>query len=375
LLVRTSLIFPLAAAINFFSVTALLIISGLLGKQNLAAELGVVQGAIIAVFLSLSGNARNLILANSSDNDEKNLFCLRLLLMFPAVITVFYLATDIVEISIYLIGALILRKCSEWIAELQLANREKYNDILFAEKYVQINTIGFLFLVLMLTFSWMGIFYFTLYVWAILPIAFSWPYIRWILEVKEFKLSFTRFIPHIGSSSVIGITTYIFRVLIVILAGKALSGQLFTAYALGGVVSALYTYSLGPTLLVRGENTNAPILLFTLINLLIGGGVCLAALFLDVEFDSSLFVYAIGFSLMGGGIMLLAQRKRLYILQVARKDVFVPDALINILITISIPFAYYVVGQASFTVFFLWSAILNLVVYSSLSFNRGIGYT
>ena len=375
MLVRTSLIFPLAAAINFFSVTALLIISGLLGKQNLAAELGVVQGAIIAVFLSLSGNARNLILANSSDNDEKNLFCLRLLLMFPAVITVFYLATDIVEISIYLIGALILRKCSEWIAELQLANREKYNDILFAEKYVQINTIGFLFLVLMLTFSWMGIFYFTLYVWAILPIAFSWPYIRWILEVKEFKLSFTRFIPHIGSSSVIGITTYIFRVLIVILAGKALSGQLFTAYALGGVVSALYTYSLGPTLLVRGENTNAPILLFTLINLLIGGGVCLAALFLDVEFDSSLFVYAIGFSLMGGGIMLLAQRKRLYILQVARKDVFVPDALINILITISIPFAYYVVGQASFTVFFLWSAILNLVVYSSLSFNRGIGYT
>tara|TARA_R110002049_G_scaffold224693_5_gene396424 strand:+ start:1097 stop:2221 length:1125 start_codon:yes stop_codon:yes gene_type:complete len=372
-LIKQALLFPVAAAINFFSVTGLLIIAGLLEKQNLAAEIGIIQGAIIAVFLSLSGNARSLILANSSDDDERNLFCFRLLFIFPAVVAAFLLATSIIDVSIYLIVGLMLRKCSEWLAELQLANREKHNDIHFADKYVRVNTTGFLFLVLMLTFSWMELFYFLLYVWAILPVVFLLPYIRWIYDDKKFKLSLTKFIPHIGSSSVIGITTYIFRILIVILAGKSLSGQMFTAYALGGVVSALYTYALGPTLLLRGEDSNAPIFLFTILSILMGSGVCLSALLLGVEFYSSLFVYAIGFSLMGGGLMLLAQRKRMYILQVAKNDVFVPDALINILITISVPFSYYVVGQASLTLFFLWAAILNLLFYSTLSFKGRIG--
>jgi hypothetical protein len=372
-MIKSALLYPLAAAINFFSVTALLIVSGLLGKGELAADIGIVQGALIAVFLSLSGNARSLILANSNDDDERSLFYFRLLLLFPAVIAAFLLATSIVDIPIYLIIGLMLRKCSEWLAELQLANREKHNDVHFANKYVLINTLSFLFLVLMLTFSWMEFFYFTLYFWALLPVLFIFPYIKWIYNVKQFKLSFTKFIPHIGSSSVIGITTYIFRILIVILAGKALSGQMFTAYALGGVVSALYTYALGPTLLLRGNNSNTPIYLFTLLSILMGGGVCLSALLLGVEFYSSLFIYATGFSLMGGGIMLLAQRKRMYLLQIAKNDVFVPDALVNILITLSIPFSYYAVGQASFTVFFLWSAMLNLLFYSTLSFKSRIG--
>tara|TARA_R110001583_G_C5671425_1_gene411188 strand:- start:14524 stop:15645 length:1122 start_codon:yes stop_codon:yes gene_type:complete len=371
-MIKLTFLYPLAAAINFFSVTGLLIISGLLGKGELAADIGIVQGALIAVFLSLSGNARSLILANSTDDDERNLYYFRLLLMFPAVIAAFILATSIIDIPIYLFVGLTIRKCSEWFSELQLANREKHNDIHFANRYVQINTAGFLLLILTLAFSWVDVFYLVLYVWALLPAIFLFPYIRWIYDAKRFKLSFSKFIPHIGSTSVIGITTYIFRILIVLLAGKALSGQMFTAYALGGIVSALYTYALGPTLLLRGKNSNSPIYFFTLLSILVGGGVCLSVLLLDGEL-SSLFVYAIGFSLMGGGIMLLAQRKRMYLLQVAKNDVFVPDALINILITLSIPFAYYAVGQVSLTFFFLWAAILNLLFYSTLSFKSRIG--
>lgn len=363
------LTYPLAAAINFFSVTALLIIAGLLGKQDLAAEIGIIQGACIAVFLSLSGNARTLVLANSTDDDERNLFYFRLLLMVPAVVIAFFLMASIIEIPLYLIIGLILRKCTEWIAELQLANREKHTDIHFANRYIWTNMVGFFFLVLMLMFSWMNVFYITLYLWALLPIIYSWPYIRWISDIGQSKLSFSKFIPHIGSTSVIGITTYVFRVLMILLAGKVLSGQMFTAYALGGVVSALYTYSLGPTLLLRGKNNNNPLLIFVLVTILVGGGVCLLA----PLFSSALFVYAIGFSLIGGGIMLWAQRRRLYLLQIAKKDVFVPDALINILIIVSIPFFYYVFGEASFAGFFLWSAILNLFFYTLLGFKSRIG--
>ncbi|RLA46686.1 MAG: hypothetical protein DRR42_18190 [Gammaproteobacteria bacterium] len=62
-----SLLFPLAAALNFFSITALLIITGLTGSGELAANIAIAQGAILVVFLSLSGNARNLILASSTE--------------------------------------------------------------------------------------------------------------------------------------------------------------------------------------------------------------------------------------------------------------------------------------------------------------------
>jgi len=375
MLINQTLVYPFAAAINFFSITALLIITGLLGKGVLAADIAVIQGAVIAVFLSLSGNARNLILSNRTDSNEVNLFYFRLLIMLPAVIAAVLLAKSIVDVPLGLIVALILRKCTEWIAELQLANREKANDFLFANRYVQINTVGLSALVLMLLFSWMDAFYLILYVWAVLPAVFLWSHIRWILDSKKVTLNFATFIPHIGSSSVIGITTYIFRILLIILAGKMLAGQMFTAYAIGGVASAIYTYALGPTLLLR-ETSKAQkgLILYILFCVLMGIMVLLTALLFRMELFSPLFIYGIGFSLIGGGIMLLAQRQRLYLLQISQKDVFVPDALVNILVIASIPFAYYVFGQISLAVLFLWTAILNALFYMLLAYKNRIGY-
>jgi len=79
-----------------------------------------------------------------------------------------------------------------------------------------------------------------------------------------------------------------------------------------------------------------------------------------------MFMYAIGFSLIGGGVMILAQRQRLYISQVCNKDVFVPDAQSNILLIGSIPFAYYVFGMEVVATYFLWSAVLSFVFYIPL---------
>ena len=375
MLVKQTLVYPFAAALNFFSITALLIITGLLGKGALAADIAVIQGAVIAVFLSLSGNARNLILSNRADNDEVNLFYFRLLIMLPAVIAAVLLAKSIVDVPLGLIAALIIRKCTEWLAELQLANREKANDFLFANRYVQINTVGLSALVLMLLFSWMDAFYLILYVWAILPAVFLWSHIRWILDSKKVTLNFAAFIPHIGSSSVIGITTYIFRILLITLVGKMIAGQMFTAYAIGGVASAIYTYALGPTLILHETSkANKGLIFYILFCVLTGVMVISAALFLKIEYFPPLFIYGIGFSLIGGGIMLLAQRQRLYLLQVFHKDVFVPDALVNILLITSIPFIYYVFGQTSLAVIFLWSALINVLFYISLAYKNRIGF-
>ena len=87
---KQALLYPIAAASNLFSVTALLIIAGILGNGELAADIAIVQAAVVAIFLSLSGNARNLILANKTDSDDKSLFYFRLITMLPAAVAVFY---------------------------------------------------------------------------------------------------------------------------------------------------------------------------------------------------------------------------------------------------------------------------------------------
>jgi len=374
-MLKQNLLFPLAAAVNLFSVTGLLILAGLLGYGSLAADIAVIQGAILAVFHSLSANARNLILASgSSQGVEKNLFYFRLTIIIPAIVAAYYLVNTAIEIPAYLFTGLVLRKCCEWLAELQLANREVQSDFDFANHYVWLNSIGFTLLVSTLVFSLRSDYFrIVLYVWAILPVILSFSYIRFILNLSGLKLNLSQLVPHMGSTTVIGVSTYIFRVLIVILVGKSLAGQMFTAYAIGGVLSSLYVYAFGPTLVLRKTHDSRRILFLIVSSCVtLGALLILATLLWGVLFYTSMFVYAIGFSLIGGGVMILAQRQRLYILQVCNKDVFVPDALSNILLIGSIPFAYYIVGVEAVTFFYLWSAILAFTFYVPLSYKSSV---
>lgn len=368
---KQTLLFPFAAAINLFSTTSLLILAGLLGNGDLAADIAVIQGAILAVFHSFSANARNLILASgSSESDEKNLFYFRLVVILPAIIAVYYLANTVVEISIYLLTGLVVRKCCEWLAELQLANREVRRDFSFAKRYILLNSSGFLMLFsIMLVPAASDYFYPALYMWALLPAFLSAPHLRYIFGLKEIRLNFSRLVPHMGSTAIIGVSTYIFRVLIILLVGKMIAGQMFAAYAIGGVLSSLYVYALGPSLLLREQHGNNRALFLIVIGCFALGALSIAsALFWEQSIYAPIFVYAIGFSLMGGGVMILAQRQRLYILQVHNQDVFVPDALSNILLIGSIPFAYVLVGVEIVPAFFLLSAILAFLFYIPLSY-------
>jgi hypothetical protein len=49
------------------SMTALLIVAGLSGQAPLAAEMAVIQGALLATFYAFSANARSLILQGHDD--------------------------------------------------------------------------------------------------------------------------------------------------------------------------------------------------------------------------------------------------------------------------------------------------------------------
>src|SRR5690606_7769455 len=71
-------------------------------------------------------------------------------------------------------------------------------------------------------------------VWAIFPLLFELKYI--VRELGEatshLKVLGQKLIPHLGSSLIIGISVYVFRLLIILITGKEMAGDLFTAFAI-----------------------------------------------------------------------------------------------------------------------------------------------
>ena len=345
----------------------MLIIAGLFGNEELSAEIALTQGAILAIFLSLSGNARNLILGDETNSNERGIFHFRLIALPPAIFGAFYLANSIIDVPILLVIGLILRKSSEWFAEIQLASKEKSDDYTFVNKYVFFNALSLIILLAQFVFPTEINFYYALYFWAVTPDLFLLPLIYKMMRSTGEKFELRKFIPHLGSSTIVGTATYIFRLLIVILVSKALAGKIFTAYALGGLVSAVYTYALGPTMISRNKGNVGMILaVFSGVFSLFGLALIVVSRVIGLSLYSPLFVEAVGFSIIGGGVMLVAQHQRLHLLQTCKQDVFVPDALANILFLSSIPFVFYVFGETSLGLFFLWSALLNLMFYTVL---------
>ena len=84
--------------------------------------------------------------------------------------------------------------------------------------------------------------------WAISPILLSFQFLaNGITKNRlEWKSTWRIILPHLGSIWVIGLGTYLFRLLLILIVGKPISGFLFSAYAAGGMLNSVYTSAFGP---------------------------------------------------------------------------------------------------------------------------------
>lgn len=360
------LVFPSAIALNFYALTFLYIIAGFLGQTNLAAEMAIIQGGLLAVFLALSGNARNLILSSESDETVWQFLSFRAVIILPAAVVVFYLISHTIEIEPLLIIALLLRRGFEWFVEIELAERERLNDVDFAISYFFINSFGFFILIAAMIADETA-FLICLFIWAFLPLFYSAMGLFNMVRERHFSYNFFWISPHIGSSAIIGVSVYFFRILIVLLAGKVLAGQLFASYAIGGLVNAVYTQALGPSLMHKSKSLNRTFILWlSLLSFILGLIIVIFTIFFSPEKFSRIFLLGVGSSLIGGAVMVLAQWNRLSILQDYKHDVFVPDALANMLLLMSVPVAYLIFGETVLAFMFLWSGLLTFMIYAPL---------
>lgn len=342
----------------------------------MAAEVGIIQAATVALFYAFSANARSLILNQQAPLDAADVLYIRMLLLLPLSVTAFFLSTAVMQVELILVIVLIIRRAVEWLQEVRLSKEELMGNTKVAGHYVVYQSILLSSLTIWIVF-WLPGLEILLLIWAVLPLAFDSKYIFQSLGhiSSPLRALARRLMPHLGSSLIIGISVYAFRILIVLLTGKEVAGDLFTAFAIGGIFGSIFANAIGATIVFNEEKSgiknfpwyiNIGLFCFAIFGLVIFVVSSLDRYPSLLEFKSPFFHQALGLSMIGGVIMIFAQKFRFRLLHGdSEHDVFGPDILINIGLIASIPFAYFIFGKPVLTGLYFYSAFLALIFYMS----------
>lgn len=373
---RALVIFPLAALLNSFSMTALLLVFGVAGHSEVAADIGLVQGATLALFYAFSANARNLILADAGGTAATGLLRARLLLALPLSGAAYFLSIGIGTVAAPLAIVLIVRRVSEWMGEIGLACHERAGDSATAVQALTFECLSFLFclalpLLFELDLAMSAI------PWALAPL--------WAVRGSKLSrhagaraLALETLLPHLGSTAIIGISVYVFRISIALVAGKAFAGELFTAFAIGGLLPTVFGQALAPTLAHRFGTSALPrgLLSVSAAMFFVGAGVAALAVWdpgcLPLLGRSPVFWLAVGLSIAGGAVMMVAAALRTRLIHRAGgHDVFGADLLANVLIATCVPFVFYILGPKALSGLYALSACLSLTFLWSAGHDQG----
>jgi O-antigen ligase len=373
-------VFPAAFLANTFAVTAMMIVLGLAGQSDAAADFGIVHGATVALLHSFSGNARSIILNPSSPISTSTVLGTRMLLLLPLGVMSWLLSTHVATVEAMLAFVLVLRRCTEWIAEVRVSEMELRNEHRQATRFTILQTVLFLAVSVWLIAD-LPLQLAALFAWATSP---AWTSARFVQSYARLDAisgsGLMQLLPHFGATAVVGISVYVFRLLILLLVGKTIAGDLYTAFAIGGMLGSVFAQAIGPTLALHEARGGPPPLWLKAVLALAaatGLAVCILAAFdpswLDATGKPGYFWEATGYSLIGGTLMILAQQLRLRMLQhYADKDVFGPDVLINILIVAAVPYVFYLAGSDALGYLYLMSSVLALVFYWSAETSAGL---
>ena len=356
--------------------TGLMLVSGLAGAPGLTTDIAMVQGATLALFFAFSANARNVIFADASGSTSHLLLRTRILLLLPLAAATFILSSVLGAVDGWLAFVLICRRSTEWVGEVFLSSCEVQDARQPAVMTIFAECTTFV-LAVALIFSADTDPYLALIPWALAPLVVA---IKGRLVKEDTPASLmdnvARLAPNMGSTTIIGIGVYVFRLSIVMLVGRIAAGDLFTAFVIGGLVPTVYNSSIGPSLALRkdrnGARDPALKLMIWLVPVLFFSGLSITTFCLvypdlsNIFRKSHQFWTAVGLSISGGAIMMIALHRRIIMLQRRMNvEIFGSDVLSNILIVVSVPYFYYLLGVRSLEGLYVFSAVLTLCFYWS----------
>ena len=366
------MIYPLAYLALTSSITVLLIAVGVAGRHELAGELAVIQGAVLATFYAFSANTRNLILQGHGELTPERLLAKRFMALPLLCLASYLLCSEAAGISPLLALLIIARRACEWLAEVRLCELELAGRARKARRAFELQVVVTLAAALLLVLA-PGLTFPTLLVYAASPLLSSMPRPRLgAFRPEVLRLTLKSISPYIGSTMIEGISAYVLRLLVFLAAGREMSGLLFTAFVLGSFVATLFANVLGPSLarqqVQSGASRHDRAIAAAALGLG-GAGLALSATSLATRFADwggkpGYFWLALGLSLLGGAVMIVAQVIRLRLFAAQRGEaLFGPDVLRNVAIIAAAPLLYFLVSPTALAGLYLGSALLTLFFY------------
>jgi len=369
-------LFPVSYMSITQAMTAMVIGLAVFGKPEMAAEISVVHGATLATFYAFSANFRNIILYGEGQVSLPIILFSRLVILLPLAILAFTLCVFLAGVNSTIAIILIIRRCVEWINEVHLCETEVKKDDKFALMFLILQSI---LLITALGLSLKNETYAIagLSLWAVLPIL---PSLRFVISKSippliKFKKLLPIMLPHFGSTAIIGFSFYVFRLIIFLIVGKTVAGDLFAAIAIGSFMGSIFANVLGPSIAlheVRTGDKYSPLYVKAAIYIILFLGFFLVAgsfarlSFLEATGKNYFFWVTAGFSLIGGVLMVKATTIEVVLLKYYEDmDIFGPDMLIHILLIASVPCLYFVRGVEALSVLYLLNAILAYMFYLS----------
>lgn len=368
-------LFPLVYLTLTQSTTALMIAVGLFGNPGLAADIALVQGATMATFYAFSANTRSLILGQSGSVSLADILRMRLVLVVPLAVAALLLALAGPAVAQWLAVCIVVRRCAEWFNDLQLCKAEVEHDARFARTFLVGQAALLALAAVGLAFGWpyapvaLG-------AWAVLPLVSALPLWRELRGAarKPLRGMLSTLLPHAGATAISGLALYAFRIVVVLLIARELAGELFTAVAIGSFLGTLFANVLGPSIELHRQRTGSgiprPMKVAMWLVLVVGVAITATALLMPegvrVAGKQQFFWLACGLSLIGGVVMVAAQRVRLRVLRGDEgRDLFGPEILVHVGLLVSALLATRLGGPLGATSLYLVNAALAYVFYKS----------
>ena len=370
------LIYPFYHILLVFIIPIFVVILGFKHNTTISADLSIVYSIIFMIFFPLNGNVRHYLLNAKDKFLIHDLVLFRLFSYIPLFLLSFIICLIILDLDVLKIIAIIYIGTFYWLNEIFVSNQEKKNSYFL---------IVFLLFIYFFLFCYVTLSNYNELKYSIILSTFCFANIIVILSIfksLKFKINFNmlkknitqKIIPQIGGTFVIGVSSFLFKLIILFFLSKGVSGTIFIAFTMSGVLLTIFTYGLGPTLFLN-ESQKVHILkiygLLTLLMSFLGLIIILLQYFNMIDIvlidNQKIFFYCLGFCLLGIPFSILGQYYKLHVLHKnLRLKVYFYDAIPNLSVLILLIICLYLFQPFFVGLTYIYTGLIGMLIYKKL---------
>jgi hypothetical protein len=324
-----------------FIIPILVVILGFKHSTEMSADLSLIYSIIFMVFFPLNANFRHYIVNSNEKKFLNHLIWFRLLSYIPLFLISLTICSLFLDIELSKSVIIIFIGTFYWLNEVFVSLQEKRNKVLLTCFISLVYVIMFFFIIyfdsnifyslnLLAIITFLSLFIISLFIFKELDLRISF---------KKFKINiFKKIVPQIGGTFVIGLSSFLFKIIILAIVSKSVAGTIFIAFTLSGLFLTVFTYGLGPSVIqvkLPKKTLLIYFILVTFLNIFIGISILSIEYWnlIEVNFvnNQTIFFYCLGFALLGVPISILSQYYKLSVIyQNLKMKIYIYDAIPNL---------------------------------------------